>query len=149
MPKVTLDSLSQSLPRGENPDAAPDWLKTIDKVVSGVNDMLKSYTDITGKTKPPPVIEHNENEPPLDFHSARAAKKAEMRGQPAALSTGERNEMTNEFRELLDGAIKTLQTFSGIGNGEKKIGEAILELPVTVDQLKVFLVALRLKRYGE
>ena len=150
MPKVSLESLAKSIPRGNNPDAAPDWLKTIDKVVSGVNDMLKTYTDIAGKNKPASVIEHDASETPRSFHEARAEKKAEMSGKPAVLTSGERTEkMPNEFKELLDGIIKTLQTYSGMGSGDKKIGEAVLELPVTVDQLTVFLVALRLKRYGE
>ncbi len=153
MPKQTLESLTKSLPAGVKPDAAPEWLKTIDKIVTGVNDMLETYTKISGTKKDAPVIEHNADEKPLDFAAARVLKKAEMarkKGEPVALLTPpeEGDKMPNEFKELIDGAIKTLTAYSGMGKGEEKIGKAILDLPVTVDQLQVFLVNLRAKKYG-
>ena len=146
--KVDANALSKAIPVHARADATPDWLKTADNIVKGVNDMLKTYTEISGKNKPATVIEHNMENTPTSFAEARQAKKAEMAGRPA-INTGERTEnMASELKEILDGLISTLQTFSTMGNGDKPLGEAIMEMPVTVDQVKDFLVALRTKKYG-
>jgi len=147
--KVDANALNKAIPLRNKPDGTPDWLKTADNIVKGINEMVKTYTEISGKSKPPPVIEHNMENAPASFHEARAVKKAEMSGKQPALEAGVKAEnMASEFKELLDGLIGTLQTYSGMGKGEQNIGEAIMELPVTVDQLKVFLFALRKKKYG-
>ena len=114
----------------------PEWAKTIENIVKGVNDMLGTYQTITGK-KPPP----QNQEPPMDWATARDLKKLEMSGKETIVPE-------SEFKEILAGIIKSCASLEQMGYGDKSIGEAINSLPFTIKQTKAFLTKLYQSKYG-
>ena len=153
--KITKEILEKALPSTARPDQAPDWMKKADSIVQGINEMVKSYQEIAGQNKAQPAAEIVEGEladQKMGFSTARALKKAEMAEKykkPAELPSGEKViNVSNDLKEILDGIIKSLTQYSTMGYGDKKIGEAILDLPVTVTQALTFLSAFRSKKYG-
>jgi len=126
----------------------PQAVTKIGQIVDGINQMLATYKEIAGK----PVIagyKVEDNKPPdiQGFAEARAIKKAEIAGKPLPETAKSEVLMSNEFKELLEGLIKTTKTLQGMGFGDKSIGQVLTELPFTVDQTAGFLSKLYSTKY--
>lgn len=116
----------------------PDWLKSIESIVKGINEMLGSYQQISHNT-PRPIEPQRE---PIDFYQARELKKAEMSLRSGANSS-------NEFKEILQILIKVGDSLDKMGHGEKTIGDALLSLPFTINQGREVLNKLYIVKYGK
>lgn len=122
-----------------------EWIKQIDGIIKGVNQMLTTYQEISGK-KPVNVIENMGDKP--NFSEARAAKKLEIAARGNNHQEGEKMPDNQEFKELIHGLIKACKTLEALKYGEKSIGEIVMSLPFTLTQSREFLEKLYKTKYG-
>lgn len=127
-------------------EVLPSWLNKADDVIKGINQLFEHYYTLAGK-KPPAKAAEGEaaaKEQPLSFSDARILKKAEMRENKLERGLV----MPDMFKVLVVGLIKTCNTLEAMKLGDKKVGEAIYELPVTITQAKEFLGKIFTEHYG-
>jgi len=127
---VKTTDLNKNLPAFPNSPVInnDDWLTRIDKIVGGINKLMESYKQIQGKTPEKQTV----MDTPLSFGEAREIKKLEM-AKPQG------NTMQNEIKGLILSLVKACDTLETMGYGERKVGEAFCEMPVSVSQAKIWL----------
>lgn len=126
-------------------------LGQIERVIKGVNEIFSNYWRLQGKAPPEQAAPGAEAPQKIGFSAAREQKKIEMAGGKAEVDTGAKGATmaeNNEFKALLTGLIKAARTMEAMGSGEKAIGEAILEMPISVSQTRAFLEKLYASKYG-
>jgi len=139
--KISEKDLAGLVPASSPIQPVPPIFTTIQSIIKGVNEMLGSYKELTGKNTPHKTMNQSENPPP-SFSEARAIKRLEN----TPIRKEQTTVMGTEFGELLKGLIKSCHTLEGLGYGGKTIGEALTELPITITQAKEFLLNIEEKR---
>ena len=131
---IGIKELTENLPKAIEAagGASPDWLTRAESIVNGIKDMIKFYNQLQDKNKP--VAPKERTEATLSFSEARELKKAEMAGKAVTQPMA-----NNEFKDVLEGLVKAVNTLEGMGHGEKPIGQVIMAAPFTVAQVKAFL----------
>src|SRR4030042_2704899 len=102
--KIDAEKLAALIPKEVLKEAGStgglDWINRIDGIVKGVNQMLTTYREISGKT-PVTVIENMGDKP--SFSEARQAKKLEIAARGNNHKGEDKMPENNEFKELING----------------------------------------------
>ncbi len=138
---MKLDAKAVAKAAGKGADSG--GLGQIEGIIKGINTIFENYWRLQGKAPPVQAVAGADTQPKLGFGEAREKKKAEM----AAGEKGGTMPDNTEFKDLLAGLIKAARTMEAMGNGETPIGQAILELPVSVSQTREFLERLFQSKY--
>ena len=151
--KIDAKTLAENLPTiAKMGDAAlPPWITKIEEIVKEINKMGELYLKMSAQnpitTTPGDVVPKTPKNV-LGFEEARLIKKAEL-----AVKNPQKEVVimpNNEFKELLQGIIKSFDTLESLGfSPETPIGQVISSLPFTLNQSKVFIQRLLMEKYND
>ena len=144
--KVTEKTLTDLIPSGTaSTGTVPPIFKTINEIVTGVNEMLGTYKQLSGKHNIQEVMK--QDAPKESFQAARIAKKAEQGNSTKVIEV--QKVMSDDFGDILKSLIKACGTLETMGFGKNTVGEAIAALPFTVSQSKAFLQQILERKEGD
>ena len=113
--------------RGDND--TPDWMRTVNEIVQGVNNMIGGYMNIQSKS--------GANEMP-GINMIGTEKIKTTQPQP-----------TSELQEVVEMAAEILSKLDGMGFGDSTLADAISAFPVKISAARKYLDDYRKSRYGE
>lgn len=116
MPQIGIEQLGGN---SATPGGGSMWTpKNIGQIITGIKDLMKEYQNLKG------VISGGNNQP----------QTQDLLGSPAKIPP---NVVTTPM--LKDFVQRFCDTMIQQGNGDKKVGDVLNELPYTISQIRGFL----------